>query len=69
MKHKSKIQSISGKTVILHDGSSWEITDFSSPVELPTWMIMDEIEGDDFGLNAHLTNKRRCKTLKATLIP
>ena len=29
---------------------------------------MDEIEGDDFGIESHLTNKRRDETLKAKLL-
>ena len=68
MKYTSRIKSIKDKTIELHDGSRWEVTDFSTPVTLPMWMIMDEIEGDDFGLDAHLTNKRRGETLKAKLL-
>jgi hypothetical protein len=68
MKHASRIKSISDKTIELLDGSRWEATDISTPVKLPMWMIMDEIEGDDFGIDAHLTNKRRRETLRAALL-
>lgn len=68
MKHTSRIKSISDKTIELHDGSRWEATDISTPVKLPMWMVMDEIEGDDFGIESHLTNKRKGETLKAKLL-
>lgn len=68
MKHTSRIKSISDKTIELQDGSRWEATDISTPVRLPMWMVMDEIDGDDFGVDAHLTNKRKGETLKAKLL-
>lgn len=68
MKHTSRIKSIKDKIIELHDGSRWTLTDFSTPIKLPMWMVMDDIEGDDFGIESHLTNKRRDETLKATLI-
>jgi hypothetical protein len=68
MKHNSGIASIEGTIVTLNDGSRWEVTDFKAGMKLPLWMVMDGIEGDDFGLKSHLTNTNRGETLSANLI-
>ena len=68
MKHKSRIKTISDTIIDLQDGSQWKLTDISTAIRLPLWMVMDEVEGEDFGLDSHLTNKRRGETLKAKLL-
>ena len=68
MKHNSRIKNVKDNIIELHDGSRWEATDISTQIKLPMWMVLDEIEGDDFGINAYLTNTRRDETLKATLL-
>jgi hypothetical protein len=68
MKHNSRIARIEGTIVTLDDGSRWEVTDMKASMKLPMWMVMDGIEGDDFGMKSHLTNTKRGETLKADLI-
>ena len=63
MKREGTILSISGKTVKLSHGSSWELTDISTGVEAGGWMVGDQIEVEDFGVASYIYNKRRDKKL------
>ena len=65
MKIQSNIKTVTGTVIDLIDFTRWEVTDISTAVELPLWMPLNPIVGDDFGINCHLTNTRRNKTLGA----